>query len=51
MRVADYIVSHYGVDRTRLTPVGLGDSQMLVVTPPGVPEPRNRRVQIVNIGT
>ena len=48
--VADYVASHYGVDRARLTPVGMGQSQLLVATPEGVPEPRNRRVQIVNIG-
>ena len=28
--VMDYIVSHFGVDRLRLTAVGLGDSQMIV---------------------
>jgi outer membrane protein OmpA-like peptidoglycan-associated protein len=49
--VADYIASHYGIDRSRLTSVGMGDSQMLIPTAAGVPEPRNRRVQIVNIGS
>ena len=48
--VADYIASHYGIDRSRLTSVGMGDSQMLIPTPVGIPEPRNRRVQVVNIG-
>lgn len=48
--VVDYITSHYGVDRSRLTPVGMGFAQMAIPTAEGVPEPRNRRVQIVNVG-
>lgn len=48
--VTEYIVSHFGVDRARLSPVGMGESQMLVPTAQGVPEPRNRRVQVVNLG-
>ena len=48
--VADYIATHYNIDRSRLTSVGMGDSQMLIPTPVGVPEPRNRRVQVVNLG-
>jgi outer membrane protein OmpA-like peptidoglycan-associated protein len=49
--VADYIERHYSIDRSRLTSIGMGDSQMLIPTAAGVPEPRNRRVQIVNTGS
>lgn len=49
--VVDYIATHYGVDRARLVPIGLGQSQLLVPTGEGVAEPRNRRVQIVNLGS
>ena len=42
--VVDFITSRYGIDRGRLTPVGLGESQPLIPTGDGVPEPRNRRV-------
>ena len=30
--------------------VGLGETQLLVPTPDGQPEPRNRRVQVINLG-
>ena len=46
--VVDFITSHYSMDRARLTPVGLGESQPLVPTGDGVPEPRNRRVVVVS---
>lgn len=51
MAVTQYVASHYGVDPSRMTPVGMGETQMLVQTAEGVSEPRNRRVQIVNIGS
>lgn len=48
--VVDYLVSKFGVDRSRLEPAGMGESQLLVQTGNNVPEPRNRRVTVVNIG-
>lgn len=48
--VVDYIVTHFKVDRSRLEPVGMGEDGLLVTTPDQTPEPRNRRVQVVNIG-
>jgi len=49
--VVDFISSRYGVDRARLTPVGLGETQPLVPTGEGVAEPRNRRVMVVSTGS
>ena len=49
--VMDYIATHYSVERARLVAVGLGQSQPLVASGEGVAEPRNRRVQIVNLGS
>ena len=48
--VAAYLTARFGVDRARLQAVGMGDGALLVPTGPGVPEPRNRRVQVVNLG-
>lgn len=49
--VRDFLVQRYGVQPNRLEAVGLGQSQLLVPTGPQVPERRNRRVQIINIGS
>jgi len=49
--VRDYLIHTYGVDPARLVAVGFGESQLLVPTPPQTPEARNRRVQVVNIGS
>ncbi len=49
--VADYISKKFNIAADRLEPVGMGESKPLVATAAQVPEPRNRRVQIVNIGT
>jgi outer membrane protein OmpA-like peptidoglycan-associated protein len=49
--VRDHLIRTYGVDASRLVAVGFGSSQLLVQTPPQTPEVRNRRVQIVNIGS
>ena len=46
--VVDFITSHYNIDRSRLTPVGMGEMQPLVPTAEGVAEPRNRRVVVVS---
>lgn len=48
--VRDHLVERYGVAPFRLLAVGLGQNQLLVPTAPGVDEPRNRRVQILNLG-
>jgi OOP family OmpA-OmpF porin len=49
--VVAYISQKFGIDESRLVPVGLGSDQLLVPTADQTPEARNRRVQIVNIGT
>ncbi len=48
--VVDYLASTYKVDRARLQPVGLGSDNLAVPTGPQVAEPRNRRVQVINLG-
>jgi outer membrane protein OmpA-like peptidoglycan-associated protein len=49
--VKEHLAMVYGVDAGRLTAVGYGAAQPLVPTPAQVPEPRNRRVQVVNLGS
>ncbi len=49
--VVDFITRRYSVDRARLMPVGLGETQPLVPTGEGVAEPRNRRVMVVSTGS
>ena len=48
--VVQYLVSRFGVQANRLQPEGLGEAGLLVPTPPQTPEPRNRRVQVINVG-
>jgi len=48
--VVDYVTKKYGVDPSRLQAVGMGEDGLLVPTPPQTPEPRNRRVQVINLG-
>jgi outer membrane protein OmpA-like peptidoglycan-associated protein len=48
--VRDLLVQRYGIDALRLTPVGLGESTLLVPTGDERAEPRNRRVQVINLG-
>lgn len=48
--VVDYVAKKYGLDAARLQAVGVGETGLLVQTPPQTPEPRNRRVQVVNLG-
>jgi len=47
---ARYLESKFGVAASRLETVGMGDTALLVATPPQTPESRNRRVQVINIG-
>ena len=49
--VADYIEKKYGVSSGRLDAVGLGSTHLLVQTPAQTPEARNRRVEVINLGT
>jgi OmpA-OmpF porin, OOP family len=48
--VVNYITSKFGVPATRLQAVGMGEAGLLVATPDQTPEPRNRRVQVINLG-
>ncbi|MFC7538270.1 OmpA family protein [Siccirubricoccus deserti] len=48
--VRQHLSRVYNVDAGRLVAIGFGSSQLLVQTPPQVADPRNRRVQVVNIG-
>jgi outer membrane protein OmpA-like peptidoglycan-associated protein len=48
--VVAYVAKTFGVDPTRLQAVGMGEDGLLVPTPQQTPEPRNRRVQVINLG-
>jgi outer membrane protein OmpA-like peptidoglycan-associated protein len=48
--VREHLVSRHGVAAARLEALGFGETQLLVQTPDATSEPRNRRVQIVNLG-
>jgi len=48
--VVAYVAKTFGVDPSRLQAVGLGEDGLLVPTPPQTAEPRNRRVQVINLG-
>jgi outer membrane protein OmpA-like peptidoglycan-associated protein len=49
-KVVEYLATKYGVDKSRLEAVGMGEEGLLVPTPAGTAEPRNRRVTVVNVG-
>ena len=49
--VVAYIASKYNVAADRMQPVGMGSDRPLVPTPDQTPEARNRRVQVVNVGS
>lgn len=48
--VAEYVEHKFGVAGSRLEPIGMGETALAVPTPDQTPEPRNRRVQIINLG-
>jgi outer membrane protein OmpA-like peptidoglycan-associated protein len=48
--VVDYLTGKFHIDPARLDPVGLGEAEPAVPTPPQTPEARNRRVRVVNLG-
>ena len=49
--VAHYLESKFSIPASRLDAIGRGEEGLLVPTPPQTPEPRNRRVQITNLGS
>jgi len=48
--VVAYLESKFGVSADRLQAVGMGENGLAVATGDQVPEARNRRVQVVNLG-
>ncbi|MBR0673148.1 OmpA family protein [Neoroseomonas soli] len=48
--VRDYLVRRQGITAGRLETVGFGETMLLVPTPDGAAEVRNRRVQVINLG-
>jgi OmpA-OmpF porin, OOP family len=49
--VVDYLSGKFHVDRSRVQAIGMGEDGLAVATPDQTPEPLNRRVQVVNIGS
>jgi outer membrane protein OmpA-like peptidoglycan-associated protein len=49
--VRDLLVRRHGIAAGRLDAVGFGEGSLLVPTGDGRAEPRNRRVQVVNLGS
>ena len=47
--VVDYLVTRFHIQANRLTARGVGPDALLVPTPDQMPEPRNRRVHVVNL--
>ena len=48
--VAHVLEDQYKIDPARLQTVGYGFDRPLVADPPGTPEAKNRRVQVINLG-
>lgn len=48
--VVTFLASRFGIEASRLDAVGMGEDGLLVQTPAGASEPRNRRVQVINLG-
>jgi outer membrane protein OmpA-like peptidoglycan-associated protein len=48
--VASFLEQKFNIDAARLQTVGLGEKDLAVPTPDQTPEPRNRRVHVVNLG-
>jgi outer membrane protein OmpA-like peptidoglycan-associated protein len=49
--VREFLMQRFGVPAERLEAVGVGEDQLLVRTPDETPERRNRRVQVLNLGS
>ena len=47
--VVNYLVTRFHIPAERLTAKGVGEDALLVQTPDQTPEPRNRRVHVVNL--
>ncbi|WP_184381829.1 OmpA family protein [Roseococcus suduntuyensis] len=50
LAVREHLIEKFGIAPQRLLAQGMGESRLLIPTPDNFPEPRNRRVQIVNLG-
>ncbi|WP_206930492.1 OmpA family protein [Roseococcus thiosulfatophilus] len=50
LAVREHLIEKFGIAPHRLLAQGMGESRLLIPTPDNFPEPRNRRVQIVNLG-
>jgi OmpA-OmpF porin, OOP family len=48
--VVNYIAAKFNIPVDRLVPVGMGEQDLAVKTAAQVPEPKNRRVVVVNLG-
>jgi OOP family OmpA-OmpF porin len=48
--VVRFLMGKYGIPPNRLEAIGMGEAAPMVPTGDEVPEPRNRRVQVVNLG-
>jgi outer membrane protein OmpA-like peptidoglycan-associated protein len=48
--VVAFLSNSFKIDPSRLEAVGMGEDGLLIQTPPNTPEPRNRRVQVINLG-
>lgn len=48
--VVNYISAKFNIPMDRLVPVGMGEQDLAVRTAAQVPEPKNRRVVVVNLG-
>ncbi len=48
--VIGFLSDTFKIDTSRLEAAGMGEDGLLVQTPPNTPEPRNRRVQVINLG-
>ncbi|HME26192.1 MAG TPA: OmpA family protein [Acetobacteraceae bacterium] len=49
--VVDYLAHRFRIAPSRLEAVGMGENGLLIPTPDQTPELRNRRVQVINIGS
>ncbi len=49
--VAAYLTKTFKIDPSKLDAIGMGEDGLLVKTGQGVPEARNRRVVVVNLGS
>jgi hypothetical protein len=49
--VVNYLANNFRVDRNRVEAIGMGVDGLLIPTPDQTPESRNRRVQVVNLGS